>query len=385
MAIRFRLENDNVRALRFAVSPLCEAVMSLNALIFPRERGLQHGWIRAMRELPAPLRRELTAFSFVLDFAVPDCILPTPGRRTAASWDDELARVAALAPAEAGYELARPAFHYALETVPGPAALERADVRELVEHRAARYGPGAVATARLAWSDPERLLRRFVDLLQAYWQRAFADEWRQLGPRLENVARRDARTVLTRGVYAVLDGRFADTVVDPEAGWFQRNSPHDHEVRPSRRRPVTFVPSVYVWPHVRVNCDAPWPLAVIYPPADVRADARADPVPETLPRALRALAEPTRLQLLRVIAARPRSTEELAHLVGLSSAGTSKNLARLAGAGLVRRRRDGYYVLYELAPGGLAAVADTLLAYVGSTGDDGDACETMAGATGGEP
>jgi len=136
---------------------------------------------------------------------------------------------------------------------------------------------------------------------------------------------------------------------------------------------------------VRVNCDAPWPLAVIYPPADVRADARADPVPETLPRALRALAEPTRLQLLRVIAARPRSTEELAHLVGLSSAGTSKNLARLAGAGLVRRRRDGYYVLYELAPGGLAAVADTLLAYVGSTGDDGDACETMAGATGGEP
>jgi DNA-binding transcriptional ArsR family regulator len=366
MAIRFRLKNENVRAVRFAVSPLCEAVMSLNALIFPRERGLQHGWIRAMRELPTALRRELTAFSFALDYAVPDCILPVPGRRTAATWEDELARVAALAPADAGNELARPAFHYVLDPEPGPVAFEREDVRTLVERRAGMYGAEALATARLAWEDPERLLRRFVDLLDAYWDLAFAEEWRGLGPRLESVARRDARTVLTRGVYAVLDGRFAGTVVDATSGWFLRTSPHEHEVRPSRRRPVTFVPSVYVWPHVRVNCDAPWPLAVIYPPEDVRADARAEPVPADLPRTLRALAEPTRLQLLRVIAERPRSNEELAHLVGLSAAGTSKNLTLLADAGLVRRRRDGYYVLYELAPGALAGLSQTLAAYVGS-------------------
>jgi DNA-binding transcriptional ArsR family regulator len=370
MAIRFVLANENVRAVRFAVSPLCEAVMSLNALIFPRERGLQHGWIRAMRELPAPLRRELTAFSFVLDYAVPDCILPTPGRRTAATWDDELGRVADLPPADAGYELARPAFHYALETTPGREAFEREDVRGLVERRAGAYGPAAVATARLAWEDPKRLLGRFVDLLQGYWELAFAEEWRRLGPRLEGVARRDARTVLTRGVYAVLDGRFADTVVDPSEGWFLRHSPHVHEVRPSRRRPVTFVPSVYVWPHVRVNCDAPWPLAVIYPPADVRADARAAPVPAGLARALRALGEPTRLQLLRVIAERPRSTEELAHLVGLSAAGTSKSLGLLAETGLVRRRRDGYYVLYELAPVALAGLATELGAYIGGVSAD---------------
>jgi|GEM_PF-2057374 DNA-binding transcriptional ArsR family regulator len=364
MAIRFRLENANVRAVRFAVSPLLEAVMSLNALLFPRERGLQHGWIRAMRDLPSPLRRELAAFSFVLDYAVPDCILPRAGRRIAATWEDELERLAALPPEEAGYELARPAFHYVMDVPQGPAALEREDVRAYVEGRARRYGPAAVAAARLAWTDPERLLRRFIDLLQGYWESAFAAEWERLGPRLETVARRDARTVASRGVFAVLDGRFADTVVDAEAGWFLRHSPHEHEVRPSRRRPATFVPSVYVWPHVRVNCDAPWPLAVIYPPADVRADARAEPVPPTLSRALRALAEPTRLQLLRAIGGRPRSTEELAHLVGLSAAGTSKNLSLLARAGLVRRRRDGYYVLYELDPAALAMLSEALAGYV---------------------
>jgi DNA-binding transcriptional ArsR family regulator len=364
MPIRFHLDGRNVRAVRFAVSPLCEAVMSLNALLFPRERGLQHGWIRSMRKLPGALRREVGAFSFLLDYAAPDCILPIPGRRLRASWDDELARLAALPSERAGYELARPVFHYTLEAPQGPAALEREDVRALVERRAQRYGQAALATARLAWDDPDRLLRRFVDLLQAYWERAFAEEWRLLGPRLEAVARHDARTVARHGVYAVLDGRFADTVVDAKAGWFLRRSPHDHEVRPSRRRPVTFVPSVYVWPHVRVNCDAPWPLAVIYPPADVRADARADPAPAGLSSALRALSAPTRLQLLRAIAAGPRSTEELAHLVGLSTAGTSKNLAALAAAGLVRRSRDGYYVLYELSPDALPALYEELDTYL---------------------
>jgi DNA-binding transcriptional ArsR family regulator len=368
MAIRFRLENANTRAVRFAVSPLVEALLSLNALLFPRERGLQHGWIRAMRDLPPSLRREIAAFSFVLDYALPDCILPRPGRRTAVGWEDELARMASLSPDTAGYELVRPAFHYVIDAPPGAGALERADVRAYVEDRAGYYGAEAVAVARLAWDDPPRLLGRFVRLLEGYWEHAFAAEWGRLGPRLETVARRDARTVATRGVYAVLDGRFADTVVDPEAGWFLRRSPHEHEVTPSRRRPVTFVPSVYVWPHVRVNCDAPWPLAVIYPPADVRAGARSEPVPPQLRRALRAVADPTRLQLLRAIAARSRSTEELAHLVGLSTAGTSKNLTLLAEAGLVRRRRDGYYVLYELEPDALAGLASALGGYVHAEG-----------------
>jgi DNA-binding transcriptional ArsR family regulator len=321
-----------------------------------------------MRELPSSLRKEIAVFTFVLDYALPDCILPRPGRRTTVTWEDELARMASLSPGAAGYELVRPAFHYVLDVPRGPAALERADVRAYVEGRAERHGPAAVAAARLAWNDPAHLLGRFVRLLEGYWDAAFSAEWERLGPRLELVARRDTRTVASRGVYAVLDGRFADTVVDPQAGWFLRHSPHEHEVSPSRRRPVTFVPSVYVWPHVRVNCDAPWPLTVIYPPADVRADARAEPVPPQLSRSLRAVAEPSRLQLLRAIAARPRSTEELAHLVGLSTAGASKNLALLAQSGFVRRRRDGYYVLYELDPEALPALAATLGAYVGAEG-----------------
>ena len=47
----------------------------------------------------------------------------------------------------------------------------------------------------------------------------------------------------------------------------------------------------------------------------------------------RALADETRLQVLRLIAERPRSTQELAPLVGLSEAALSKHLRFLAEVG----------------------------------------------------
>jgi predicted ArsR family transcriptional regulator len=77
------------------------------------------------------------------------------------------------------------------------------------------------------------------------------------------------------------------------------------------------------------------------------------PPPDTLVRGLRAAADPTRLRILRLVAERPRSTEELAPLVGLSESGLSKHLRALTDAGLLSTRRQGWYVLYALERGRL--------------------------------
>jgi DNA-binding transcriptional ArsR family regulator len=82
--------------------------------------------------------------------------------------------------------------------------------------------------------------------------------------------------------------------------------------------------------------------------------------PADLLRVLRALGDDTRLRVLKLIAVRPRTTQELAPLVGLSNAGLSKSLRRLAEAGLVMSRREGYYVVYALAPGCLEGLADAV-------------------------
>jgi DNA-binding transcriptional ArsR family regulator len=75
--------------------------------------------------------------------------------------------------------------------------------------------------------------------------------------------------------------------------------------------------------------------------------------PEDLMRTLRALGDPARLEMLRLIAERPRSTQELAPLVGMTEAGVSRSLRLLSQAGLVETRRHGRYLLYQLVRGRL--------------------------------
>jgi DNA-binding transcriptional ArsR family regulator len=107
------------------------------------------------------------------------------------------------------------------------------------------------------------------------------------------------------------------------------------------------------------------PFAIVYPAPFIAADARPRIPDEELLRLLRALADDTRLRALRLIADRPRSTQELAPLVGITEAGLSKHLRTLAEAGVLEARRDGYYVLYSLRPERVEPLSTALLTFLG--------------------
>ena len=68
--------------------------------------------------------------------------------------------------------------------------------------------------------------------------------------------------------------------------------------------------------------------------------------------------------MLRLVAERARTTEELAPLVGLSESGLSRHLRLLTDAGFLTAKRDGWYVLYSLRRERLAALSAELLGYV---------------------
>src|SRR3954452_5809520 len=63
----------------------------------------------------------------------------------------------------------------------------------------------------------------------------------------------------------------------------------------------------------------------------------------------KALASPTRLEFLDLLAQAPRSVNELAHLSGQSVANASQHLQALHVAGLVERERDGNRVRYAIS------------------------------------
>jgi len=68
-----------------------------------------------------------------------------------------------------------------------------------------------------------------------------------------------------------------------------------------------------------------------------------------LARVGKALGHANRLELLEFVAQGPRSVEELATMTRLSMANASKHLQELRHAGLVRARKEGVRVFYEMA------------------------------------
>jgi DNA-binding transcriptional ArsR family regulator len=340
--IRFRI-GDSAEA-GFALSPVSEATLSLHVLLFPKHHALQHPWVRAMHRVSPALKREIQALVWLYQDAMPDCILPS-GIGDRPSFEEQLARIRALPEEVAVYDLARPLFFWVEANGGGPDRLADPETQKLVLKRAATASPDTAEAAELIFADPGALRSRFLDLLERYWEEAFAREWERLEPLLVEEIEEAQEVLGENGVFALLD-RHPELELDRDEGLIVRRSSHEHEVRVTRERPLVLVPSAYVWPHVRANCEEPWPLALVYAARFARVGLER--APEQLVQSLRALGDETRLRALRLIAERPRSTEELAPLVGLSESGLSKHLRVLAEADLVTTRRQGYYVLYTL-------------------------------------
>jgi DNA-binding transcriptional ArsR family regulator len=356
--IRFQLAEDDEAALGFAASPLLEAVLSLHVLAEPKHHALQHEWVRAMRKLPASLRRELTALSFLYRWTLPNCILP-PATSGDDDFETELRRLTALSPQVAAFELLRPLYDHGGARRGRARILRDADVQALALRRAGRLGAGSRKAAALLFDDPRALLRRFAGLLDSYWEEAFAAEWARIEPKLAAGIAAAGEKIARDGAYSFLVQLAPALRVEPEARTFGLDVPHDHRVVLSADNPLLLLPSTYVWPHVRVNCDGPWPLVIVYRAPYLVERLRPTSAPE-LERSLQALGAPTRLRILKLLAERPRSTQEVAVLASLSEAAASKHLRQLASAGLVTSRREGYYVLYSPVPDKLDAVADEL-------------------------
>jgi DNA-binding transcriptional ArsR family regulator len=357
--LRFELGEDAEASLAFAYSPLLEAVLSLHVLTVPKHHALQHQWVRASRSLPPELKREITALSFLYRWTIPDCILPSSVTGYD-EFDGGLAQLRSLRPDVAAFEFLRPLWDHGGGVRPQRRRiLGDTAVRAQALKRAGTIGAGARGAATLLFDDPAALLARFASLLEAYWAEAFAAEWRRIEPSLAESVVDAGRRIARDGVYGFLTGLAPQLRIEPGNTGFGLDIPHHHRVALHADNPLLLVPSVYVWPHVRINCDPPWPLVLVYRAPHLVESLRHATRPE-LVRTLRALADPTRLRILQQVARRPRSTQELAPVVGLSEPGTSKHLRALAEAGLLERRREGYYVVYSIVPERLETLSGDL-------------------------
>ena len=267
--IRFRFVADPAESIAFSYSPLLEAVLSLHVVSEPKHHPLQHPWVRRARSLPAPLRRRIAAFRFAYDGFVPEFLMPSPGTLYG-GFEEEVRELEGLDDATLALGFLRPLWDHRGERDEG--LLEDEGVRQYVLRRAGQLG-GDAALARLIFDAPRELATRFAALLDEYWTAAFAEEWDALEPRLAETVADAGRLLAGDGVYSYLTGLSPQLLIDPRGGEIRRDLPHEHTVEVGPKAELVLVPSAFVWPHVRVNCDRPWPPAIVYP-AQTPASAR---------------------------------------------------------------------------------------------------------------
>lgn len=79
-----------------------------------------------------------------------------------------------------------------------------------------------------------------------------------------------------------------------------------------------------------------------------------------LQQTLRALSDPTRRAILTLLKSGPKAAGAIAAQFPISNAAVSKHLSVLKDAGLIRDRREGTFLIYELN----ASVLEEVLAWL---------------------
>ncbi|WNE96344.1 ArsR family transcriptional regulator [Streptomyces luomodiensis] len=309
------VDADTLAGGRFVLSPLAETTAALVTLeraraAHPGERAWLDAHLPAYRArltddpVTALLVRAALGRTWLADF-----LTQTPPGEGEPSFEQELARIRATAPATARADLT-----VSLGRSPLPAVLRRDDL-------------------------PERL----ADLLAWVWTETVLPSW----PRRRRIVEADvvARTgqVSQGGWAAVLDE------LRPGMRWLggsrlQINA-HDHPPRAVHGAQLLFVPVTPAagW----VSWAAPHRYAVVYPCAGVLAVSDPPPAPDSLARLL----GPARASVL-VLLDTPKSTTHLVALTGQTLGSVGRHLRVLREARLVRRRRAGRSVLYDRTAAG---------------------------------
>ena len=272
---------------------MLESVLSLHVLTAPKHHPLQHPWVRKARSIPAGLKREIAAFRFAYDRFVPEFLMPLPSSPFH-GFDEELRQLTEYDDATLAFGFLRPLWDHGGRR--DERVLTDPRVRDEVDRRVGELGADQ-ELARLIFESPGELARRFADLLAAYWEAVFAEEWQSLEPALASTVEEAGRQIAAEGLYSYLARLSPQLLIDASERELRRDLPHEHAVEVGPQAELVLVPSVFVWPHVRINCDPPWPPAIVYPAPFALAGGKSPLPSEDVVHVLRALADPTRLRI----------------------------------------------------------------------------------------
>jgi DNA-binding transcriptional ArsR family regulator len=363
MTMRLRLHHMGVEPVAFGCSPAHEALRSLHVLTDIKHHPLHISWaLRTRTRMTSELKDEADRFAFwYVDR--PLVVRELWPQADVGTWPDELS-VLREAPVE---QFAEQLIHGALmrnglgPRVPLDRFLGNPELQEQALAQIQARHPASLPVMRELIADPEHSRERFAQFLTSYWQACISPDWPTLEARLRADIARRGRAMSRRGLLQMLEelsphvrvDHNSDEVVIRRPGL--RKDADQLDLTLTGHDQLLLVPSHFVWPELTAVAQRDpqdgreqQTVLIVYALAEMQREGRAPVPPQGLLKLLRSAGDPTRLQVLQLLVQQPRSTREIAGLIGLTEAAISKHLKLLQDAGWVTPERRSYYVYYRL-------------------------------------
>ena len=371
MSIRLHVGQLARQNITFSYSVLGELLLSLQVLSAYRHYPLHVTWALArLRELPPDFLGELRLFNAVFRQTVtlfwpPDAAVPDFAQELALLQAQPVAEFCLPLLAAFLYDGA-PGGKQVINAPPTLAAFQ-ADGAQQAQMRQwlSNYFPDSVELVDLLVTDPAGLQTRFLTLLQSYWDEYFSDYWATLEPQFLAEISQRGRLLYEADTLTALDGltgrlslnRAGSIITFPglEADDFVLSASDELQLRPTY-----FTPPGLIFALKHLAERERKQVSLTYPLPGLLAAGRSPAPPEELLTLLRAISDSTRLQILQLVAAKPRPTSELARIIGLSDAAISRQLKQLQAAGWVSAERQSYFVLYRAEAEPVRALSEGL-------------------------
>lgn len=335
-------------------------VYALEALVNPKRHPLQLRWVLDQKaKLNREIWREIRTLSFAFKTWQLGMFSPSPEDELT-TFAEELERLRTMPLETFAADVARAFTPDDLVEFPtGDAVLHDRTLQAALVAEATRLNLLYEQPALQLVRQPDALRERLIAMLSAFWGACFQAEWERIEPVLvEDVV---AKGVLLdqADLYAFFRQVLPGCRIQHREQSLLFRKDHEATVDLESHPSLLLVPSCFTWGRTRVECDPPWAPALIYPAG--YSDLTLPPTPiRSMPGLFAALAHETRLHILGLCWSAPRSTQELARLLGLTESGVSRHLNILQEAGFVEGRRNSYYVLYRTAQKRLWAISPLL-------------------------
>jgi DNA-binding transcriptional ArsR family regulator len=341
MSYSLYLRDLSPEQIAFGYSAAHETIIALHVFMDCKHHPLHIPWvINARKKVDSALKREMEAFSIFYR------------RPIVPFWN--LRMESSLRPFDADLKdfLHQPVEVYGktvVETILNRKALNifndgelKTELIELVNRRC----PDSKEVILDMLNDPLASRQRFINMLESFWHACVKEEW----PHIEELFLKDisirGRKLIQEGPLHLLGSLSKEIDIYPEEKKAMIRRISKEEISFHESDVLYLAPTYFAWPHLFVNYHMP--VGINYPIMENQREAAQPIPPEDLLRFFKALGDFTRLQIIKYLAQKPRSTRELAHLLGVTEGAVSKHLKQLGDAGLVASKRESYYVFYYL-------------------------------------